>query len=161
MAFDRDKNYACLSVSLEDPAISVEEIVRVLQRTPDETRRLGEQSTPNGPASKWNSVSYFLGNSDEQPLNLQLGEAVMKLGNELADRLSLLAQRGASVSVQYVQSVHGDADTAAKGIWLESGAIAWLARAQASLDIDQYFYADESTTDRFESSPSQTAPLLK
>lgn len=71
-----------------------------------------------------------------------LGLALRDLGHDLADRARELAERGCAVSVLVEQHVDPD-DPQTDGIHLDEFAIAWLARAGASLDVDQY--AKEAT----------------
>lgn len=66
-----------------------------------------------------------------------LGLALRDLGQDLADRARELADRGCDVSVSVEQHLDPD-DPQTDGIHLDEFAIAWLARAGASLEIDQY-----------------------
>ncbi|WP_157537031.1 hypothetical protein [Nocardioides sp. Root190] len=66
-----------------------------------------------------------------------LSMALRDLGYDLADRAHELSERGCHVSVSVEQHLDAE-DPATDGIHIDEFAIAWLARAGASLDIDQY-----------------------
>ena len=66
-----------------------------------------------------------------------LSMALRDLGHDLADRARELAERGCHVAVCVEQHLDPE-DPATDGIHLDGFAIAWLARAGACLDIDQY-----------------------
>lgn len=74
-----------------------------------------------------------------------LAEAIVGLGDDLADRAASLQARGCSVTIYVVQHIDPE-DPDTDGIHVDEGAIAWLARAHASLDVDQY--AEDATLPR-------------
>jgi len=73
-------------------------------------------------------------------------ERLVELGDDVADRVGgLIAEtdgRAAFTIVQYVSE-----DWRSKGIAISSQALKWLARAGASVSIDQYLGESQATPD--------------
>jgi len=66
---------------------------------------------------------------------------VVGWGPDLADALGRLADSGeAVVSLEIVQEIRDLDDPRQKGILLGADLLAWMSKAKASLDIDQYIY---------------------
>ena len=69
-----------------------------------------------------------------------LAESLEALSDEFADRLAALVEPSCEVSVQVVQkSVEGEDND--MGFQLSPGAIRWMVRAGALVDIDQYLWS--------------------
>lgn len=64
--------------------------------------------------------------------------AIEALPGDLADRLRSRADLGDAVRLVVVQDMDGRDPHGARGFFLTTEALAWLARAGATLDIDQY-----------------------
>jgi hypothetical protein len=107
---------------------------------PDESHDVGDANPyREGGVYKWSKWSRHLVLNDEISMGTEgLSEAIEALGGEFADRLAELTTRSCEVALMVVQEFDDpDGDT---GIHLTAGAIQWLARAGAYLDVDQYLW---------------------
>lgn len=78
---------------------------------------------------------------DEGLEGIDFAPAVAALGVALADAIGDLVAGGACARLVVVQEMHESRrDNADQGFVLEAGAVAWMARAGADLDLDQYVY---------------------
>ncbi|MCL2849522.1 MAG: DUF4279 domain-containing protein [Micrococcales bacterium] len=64
--------------------------------------------------------------------------AIERLGVDLADRVRLLVERGCDATVGIYQEFVPNEDESGHGIHLDADAVAWVSRAGASIDVDQY-----------------------
>lgn len=127
--------YASLVIASEE--LSVDEITRVIGREPDKAWHRGDRMRGGSLRtwSKWSMDVEF-----EEGLHrgcYGLTEAIDQLDDDLADRAATLQELGCSVCLQVAQYIDPE-DPMTDGIHIDEAAIAWLARAHASLDIDQY-----------------------
>lgn len=114
-------------------------------REPDRAYDLGEP-LPNGVARVWSMWSLELAFDDSVHRGCDgLAVAIVELGHHVADRAASLQARGCSVTISVEQHID-PADPGTDGIHIDEEAIAWLARAHASLDVDQY--AEDATFPR-------------
>jgi hypothetical protein len=67
-----------------------------------------------------------------------IDRAIHGLPAELADRVRARVVAGDAASLVVVQDMDGDDPTGSLGLTLSADAVAWLARAGMSLDVDQY-----------------------
>lgn len=126
---------AYLRIASEE--LSVAEMTRVVGREPDDAVHRGEP-VRNGSLRKWSGWFLNLEFEDADHRGcFELAGAIARLGDGLADRAAALEARGCTVSLQVVQYID-PADPATDGVHIDEAAIAWLARAHANLDIDQY-----------------------
>lgn len=135
---------ACLEVWSRE--LRLDDLTQSLGREPsrEESTDIGDQSSWPGAAPKmyaaWRLELVF---DDFLHRGCNgLGFALRDLGHDLADRARELADRGCHVTVSVEQHLDPD-DPQTDGIHLDEFAVAWLARAGACLDIDQY--AKEAT----------------
>ena len=125
--------------------LSLAELTQALGREPDpgRSRDIGHMLRfPVRPATHawWSLELDFV---DEVHRGCYgLSDAIVGLGDELADRIIEFAPRIADVALSVEQHLDPD-DVDTDGIHLEAPAIAWLARVGAYVDIDQY--AKEAT----------------
>lgn len=95
---------------------------------------------PKGIEYRWASWLMKLKLDDSISKSTEgLEEAIESLDDELADKLAGLGEMGCAVSIQLVQEFIFDEDNDT-GIFLSPGAIRWMSRAGAFLDIDQYLW---------------------
>lgn len=118
-----------------------EEISQRLGVDPDESERIGNRRHPQSPKfveSRWIRRARTPGNGARPE---DLAPVVVHWGMEFALSVGQLVRSGeASASLEIVQEIR-DLDSAEeKGIFLSPELCAWLAAAEASLDIDQYIY---------------------
>lgn len=130
---------AALEVFSRD--LRLAEITRALGREPDRERSsdvgdpLLQPGAPPRTSAAWRIELVFDRAVHRGCHGLSM--ALRDLGHDLADRARGLSERGCQVTVAVEQHLDPE-DPATDGIHLDEFAIAWLARAGASLDIDQY-----------------------
>lgn len=140
---DRPNFHAALGIGSED--VSIAEITDAMGREPDTAYDLGDP-LPTGVPRTWSKWYLELGfEPDVHRGCYGLAQAIVDLGDGLADRAASLQARGCSVTIQVTQYIDPD-DPHTDGIHVDEEAIAWLARAHASLDVDQY--AEDATFPR-------------
>ncbi len=142
-AEDRPKFRAALGIGSEE--LSIAEISDVMGREPDRAYDLGDP-LPTGVPRSWSKWRLELEFDDSVHRGCYgLAQAIVDLGDDLADRTASLQARGCSVTISVEQHIDPE-DPETDGIHVDEEAIAWLARAHASLDVDQY--AEDATFPR-------------
>ncbi|WP_182379189.1 hypothetical protein [Nocardioides sp. WS12] len=140
---DSSDEHPCFRASLEvfSRDLRLAEITRALGRDPDREHSsdvgdpLLQPGAPPRTSAAWRTELVF---DDAVHRGCHgLSMALRDLGYDLADRARELSERGCDVSVSVEQHLDPE-DPATDGIHLDEFALAWLARAGASLDIDQY-----------------------
>ena len=125
--------------------LSLAELTEALGREPDPegSRDIGDMLRfPVRPATHaWWSLELEFDDQVHRGC-YGLTEAIVGLGDDLADRILELGPRVAKVALSVGQHLDPE-DLMTDGIHLEAPAIAWLARVGAYVDIDQY--AKEAT----------------
>jgi hypothetical protein len=117
----------------------------------DLEKRLGRASGPTGyshgdpsgirggpPRVRSCWVERLAINPDRHPGTAGLDEAILELDTGLANRLAQCSQDGCEVVLGIVQRIPVDDQGWARGLHLSAESLAWLARAGAVLDVDQY-----------------------
>lgn len=137
---DRPSFRAALGIGSQD--VSIAEINDVMGRKPDRTYDIGDP-LPTGVPRTWSGWYLELEFDDSVHRGCYgLAEAIIDLGDDLADRAASLQARGCSVAISVEQHIDPE-DPETDGIHINEEAIAWLARAHANLDVDQY--AEDAT----------------
>ncbi|MEU4085346.1 DUF4279 domain-containing protein [Streptomyces aureus] len=109
----------------------------------DEATAVGSRRHPQSPPRKHATWIRHVRDRGESGRPEDLEPAILAWGPEFAVILGRLADsQDAAVSLVVVQEITDPEDPQQKGIFLGADLLAWLARAGASLDIDQYVYLD-------------------
>ncbi|WP_405914696.1 DUF4279 domain-containing protein [Streptomyces sp. NBC_00728] len=109
----------------------------------DEATGIGSRRRPQSPPRKHATWIRRVRAPGESRRPEDLEPVVLAWGPEFAAALGRLADsKDADVSLVLVQEITDPEDPQQKGIFLRAALLAWLARAGASLDIDQYVYLD-------------------
>ncbi|MFE5217958.1 MULTISPECIES: DUF4279 domain-containing protein [unclassified Streptomyces] len=122
-----------------------EQISARLETGPDEATAIGSRRRPQSPPRAHTTWIRHASAGDGPGRPEDLEPVVLGWGPQFAAALGQLAASGdAEVSLVIVQELTDPEDPQQKGIWLSATLLAWLAKAGASLDIDQYaYYGDD------------------
>jgi hypothetical protein len=103
-------------------------------------RRRGVPVRPGGPVAGVSEWCREIASGGAVADFDALADELQGWGLEFAGRLGDLVRQveGVSVCFDVVQEIQGPDDAVGKGVHLGAGLVAWLARAAASVDIDQY-----------------------
>lgn len=124
---------------VKSESLGLEDLTSTLGRVSDRGHDLGSFS-PRQPGNVWLwsqwEIDLVLDEKDHAGTEA-VSAAIESLGSELADRAGDLARQGCISTLVVVQELPAD-DSSQHGFWLSAEAVAWIARARATLDIDQY-----------------------
>jgi len=127
---------ACIAV--RSASLGIGEITQVAGRAPDvgidAADRTGRWLVAGLPQSLWVMDLEF--DAELHPGTDGLTTAIEQLDSELADRLAGLAARGCWVTAYVVQRMDGT-DSYSQGIHFTHASLMWLARASATITLDQ------------------------
>ncbi|WP_367134560.1 MULTISPECIES: DUF4279 domain-containing protein [Streptomyces] len=117
------------------------DITNLLGVDPDEAYAIGSRKRPEYPPRSNTSWIREVEASVPSARPEDLEPVLLSWGDSFATALSGLSSREvAEVSLVIVQEIRDIESSAEKGIFLGAGLLAWLARAGAALDIDQYIH---------------------
>jgi len=124
-------------------SLSQDEIANALNLGSDSTESTGGQRHSEGTPrahTTW-TKNIIPAGVDGRPEEFE--GVVLGWGDSFSARLAdLVENESAEVSLEIVQEIQDIESSREKGIFLSSNLLAWLGRAKASLDIDQYIYHD-------------------
>lgn len=144
-AASRDRPSFRAAVGIGSQDLTIADITEVMGQEPDAAYDLGTPR-PNGSPRSWSNWYLELEFDDRLHRGCDgLTQAIVNLGDDLADRAASLQARGCVVTISVEQHLDPE-DPQTDGIHVDEGAIVWLARAHASLDVDQY--AEDATFPR-------------
>lgn len=119
--------------------LSLAEISQAMGRAPDGGFDRGSPRRGPGGVYQHTLWTLELEHTGDRPFGLYgLTEAVSHLDLDLADRARALVNDGCRVVLGVLQEFSPGEDESDDGLVLEEDAVLWLARAGASIDIDQY-----------------------
>ncbi|MFD5814189.1 DUF4279 domain-containing protein [Streptomyces sp. NPDC127038] len=122
-------------------ALQPHEISARLGCEADEATAIGSRRCPQSAPRKHATWIRHVRAPGESGPPEDLEPVVLAWGAEFAAALGRLADsKEADVSLVVVQEITAPEDPQQKGIFLRAALLAWLARAGALLDIDQYVY---------------------
>ncbi|MGA4876016.1 DUF4279 domain-containing protein [Streptomyces lydicamycinicus] len=122
-------------------SLQPEDISRRLGAQPDESTSIGSRRHPQSPPRSHATWIRWAATAKGCARPEDLEPVVVGWGPDLADALGRLADSGeAVVSLEIVQEIRDLDDPRQKGILLGADLLAWMSKAKASLDIDQYIY---------------------
>lgn len=126
-------------LAVESRVLRLDEMIVVLGRDPDAGHEIGSRS-PLRPDHVREWAAWELDLVPDESLHAGtegLSGAIERLGSDLADCMAQLSLRGCVVVISIVQELDV-ADSSTKGLHFTAEALAWMARAHAVLDVDQY-----------------------
>ncbi|GAA0946710.1 hypothetical protein GCM10009554_42890 [Kribbella koreensis] len=127
-------------IVVQSAELSLDELTAIIGREPDSGRTIG---SPSRVQPSRNYRSSLWAQSLEWDSSLHGGTeglsiAVAALGDELGGRLAALKLQGCDVVLDVVQDIEGEHDDSTLGLSFSEAAVEWLARAKASISVDQY-----------------------
>ncbi|MET9413995.1 DUF4279 domain-containing protein [Streptomyces klenkii] len=119
------------------------DISNLLGVDPDEAHAIGSRKRPEYPPRSHTSWIREVESPVPGARPEDFTPVLLSWGDDFATALrGLTGREAATVSLVIVQEIRDIDSSAEKGIFLGAGLLAWLARAGAAIDIDQYIHHD-------------------
>lgn len=123
-------------VAVESATMTLAELTEAIGVSPDRSWDIGDRSARGVTFKVANWTKYLDMEPAVHPGTEGLSNAIELLTDDLADTLAGLAENACDIMVNLVQNL--SADLWSKGVNLSVEALAWVVRARAEVDIDQY-----------------------